>query len=78
MGLQHQVALLGFDDLPWADLVQPGVSVIAQDPAAIGRRAAEIIFARLEGDTSPPRVDIIATRLIARGSGEIAPAQLSS
>ncbi len=75
--LQHQVALIGFDDLPWADLVQPGVSVIAQDPAAIGRRAAEIIFARLAGDTSPPRIDVIATRLIARGSGEIAPGPLS-
>jgi LacI family transcriptional regulator len=74
LGLKHRVALVGFDDLPWADLVQPGITVMAQDPAAMGRRAAEIVFDRLGGDDSPPRTEIIRTRLIKRGSGEIVPA----
>jgi LacI family transcriptional regulator len=72
LGLTSQVALVGFDDLPWADLVQPGITVMAQDPTAIGRRAAQIMFARLGGDDSTPfRAEIIPTRLIERGSGEI-------
>ena len=73
LGLQERVALVGFDDFPLADLMHPGVTVMAQDPAAIGRKAAEILFARLAGDTSPTATTIIPTKLIQRGSGEIAP-----
>lgn len=72
-GLQHSVALVGFDDIPLADLVEPGVTVITQDPQLIGRVAVERVFARLEGDTSPARHTITPTKLIPRGSGEIAP-----
>ncbi|MGL5809018.1 MAG: LacI family DNA-binding transcriptional regulator [Nocardioides sp.] len=71
LGLRDQVAMVGFDDLPWADLLQPGITVMAQDPALIGRTAAEIVFARLGGDDSAPRTEIIPTRLIRRGSGEL-------
>jgi LacI family transcriptional regulator len=71
MGVQHSVAVLGFDDFPAADLMEPPVSVIAQDPAAIGARAAEVLFRRIDGDRSPASVHIIPTVLIPRGSGEI-------
>jgi LacI family transcriptional regulator len=50
------------------------VTVMAQDPTAIGRRAAEIVFARLAGDDSPPQTVVLPPRLVARGSGEIRPA----
>jgi LacI family transcriptional regulator len=72
-GQQHQVAHVGFDDLVLADLLEPGVTVVAQDPAEIGRVAAECLFRRLDGDLDPPRDEIVRTRLIERGSGEIAP-----
>ena len=71
LGLQDRIALVGFDDFPLADLMRPGVTVMAQDPAAIGRAAAGILFARLAGDTSPTATTIIPTRLVQRGSGEI-------
>lgn len=71
MGVQHSVAVLGFDDFPAADLMEPPVSVIAQDPAAIGERAAEVLFRRIDGDRSPASVHVIPTVLIPRGSGEI-------
>jgi LacI family transcriptional regulator len=73
LGLERTVALVGFDDFPLADLMRPGITVVAQDPAAIGRQAAEILFARLGGDTSPPATTIVPTRLIERGSGELRP-----
>lgn len=70
---QFDVALVGFDDFPLADLLDPGVTVVAQDPGAIGRLAAEILFRRLDGDLSPTTTQVVPTRLIIRGSGEIAP-----
>jgi LacI family transcriptional regulator len=73
LGLHKKVALVGFDDILLADLVEPGLTVIAQDPAAMGRTAAELLFRRLDGDRSPSVHQVIPTRLITRGSGEIRP-----
>jgi LacI family transcriptional regulator len=70
-GLQHRVALVGFDDFLLADLLEPAVTVIAQDPATLGRTAAELLFQRLDGDASPSRHVVVPTRLIPRGSGEL-------
>ena len=75
LGLSHRVALVGVDDLDLADLLDPPVTVMAQDPQAIGRLAAEKLFARLEGDQSPAATIVVPARLIARGSGEIPPAE---
>lgn len=66
------VALVGFDEFALADKLNPPVTVVAQDPAAIGATAAQLLFARINGDASPPREVVLLTRLIARGSGEIA------
>ncbi|SED64633.1 LacI family DNA-binding transcriptional regulator [Jiangella alba] len=73
LGLEHRVALIGFDDFPLADLLQPRVSVIAQDPAAMGRAAAELLFQRLDGDRGRSRRLLLPTTTVPRGSGEIAP-----
>jgi LacI family transcriptional regulator len=71
--LQRSVALVGFDDLESADLLDPGVTVVAQDPAAMGRAAVEELLARIGADDTAPRTRVIPTRLIPRGSGEIPP-----
>jgi LacI family transcriptional regulator len=76
--LQHRVALIGFDDIPLGDVVEPAISVVAQDPQAIGRAAAELLFRRMEGDTSPAVHQVVPVRLIARGSGEIEPTARAS
>jgi LacI family transcriptional regulator len=76
LGLHEQVALVGFDDFLLSDMLRPAVTVVAQDPAAIGATACQVLFQRMDGDASPPRSHTIPTRLIARGSGEIAPMRL--
>jgi LacI family transcriptional regulator len=73
LGLEHRVALVGFDDLPLSDMLKPAVTVVAQDPAAIGTSACDLLFSRMDGDDSPPRLVTIKTRLLVRGSGEIPP-----
>jgi LacI family transcriptional regulator len=72
-GLQHSVALVGFDDIVLADMIEPGITVVAQNPARIGAIAAARLFARLDGDDSPEETYVVPTRLIVRGSGEIRP-----
>jgi len=74
--LERRVALVGFDDVPLADLLVPGVTVVAQDPVRIGQIAADMLFRRLDGDRGPTTRYIVNTTLIARGSGEIAPAEV--
>jgi LacI family transcriptional regulator len=68
----RDVALVGFDDFDLADLL--GISVVAHDPEEMGRRAAEIALARLDGDDAAPRTVVLPTWLVPRGSGERPPA----
>ncbi|MEU3526690.1 LacI family DNA-binding transcriptional regulator [Streptomyces sp. NPDC038707] len=70
----RRVALVGFDDFELADLLQPGVTVVAQDSAALGRTAAERLFRQLDGTLLAPERTTLPTRLITRGSGELPPA----
>ena len=71
LDLHHQIALVGFDDVLLADMLEPGITVIAQDPSTMGRKAAEQLFRRIDGDRSPSVHLVVPTRLITRGSGEI-------
>jgi DNA-binding LacI/PurR family transcriptional regulator len=76
-GRASHIALVGFDEFALADKLTPRVTVVAQDPAAIGATAAQLLFARIDGDTSPPRDVVLRTRLVVRGSGEIPPAAVT-
>ena len=42
LGRHRTVALVGFDDFPLADLLDPPVTVVAQDPARMGRTAGYV------------------------------------
>ncbi|MGN9794490.1 LacI family DNA-binding transcriptional regulator [Streptomyces sp. NPDC054847] len=70
-GHDRRVALVGFDDIELADLL--GITVIAQDAAALGRTAAERLFRRLDGVNDEPTQVALETVLVPRGSGEIPP-----
>ncbi|MET7280718.1 LacI family DNA-binding transcriptional regulator [Kribbella sp. NPDC005582] len=70
-GLSHQVALVGFDDFPMADLVEPALTVIRQDVQRIGAEVGRLLLTRLAGDTAPPKHVVLEPTLVQRGSGEI-------
>ncbi|POX54085.1 LacI family DNA-binding transcriptional regulator [Streptomyces sp. Ru72] len=67
---RKDVAVVAFDDLPLAEVLEPALTVVAQDPGEIGRAAAATALARLDGDRSRTRTITVPTRLIVRGSGE--------
>jgi LacI family transcriptional regulator len=62
--------------LDLADLRRRGapVCVVAYDTVDSGRRAAELLFARIGGDDRPAQCVRISRRVVARGSGAIQPA----
>jgi LacI family transcriptional regulator len=73
LGASKRVALVGFDDFTLADMMEPGITVIAQHPERIGKLAAERLLARIDGDRTAPATYVVPSELILRGSGEIPP-----
>lgn len=71
--LRHDLAIVGFDDFELADLLEPGITVVAQDPLSSGAQAASLLFRRLAGDDAPMQRILLQTKLIPRGSGERRP-----
>jgi len=71
--LGQSPAFVGFDDFELADMLSPGVTVVAQDVGRLGRVAAELLFRRLAGDRGPAERIEVAAELVRRGSGELPP-----
>lgn len=69
--LQSSIALVGFDDIPMADLLNPGITTVVQDLNQIGTLVAKMLLARLGGSQEHHRGIILQTALCPRGSGEI-------
>ncbi|WP_186313858.1 LacI family DNA-binding transcriptional regulator [Kocuria marina] len=71
LNLHHRIALVSLDDIPLADLLDPGITVVAQEPERIGALAAQQLLGRIAGDHTPATPHLVPTQLIPRGSGEI-------
>jgi LacI family transcriptional regulator len=73
LGLAETVGLVAFDDFDLADVVRPGVTVVAQNPALMGQTAAELMLSRRDGYAGRARTVVVPVRFQTRGSGEIPP-----
>ncbi|UTH74288.1 LacI family DNA-binding transcriptional regulator [Chromobacterium sp. IIBBL 290-4] len=62
------VALAGFDNEGWTELVGEGLTVIEQPVAAIGAEAMAMLLQRLQDPQRAARKVVLAGRLVARGS----------
>jgi LacI family transcriptional regulator len=69
----RELALVGFDDFELADLLATPTTVVRHDSHRMGVEAAQLVFARLDGDEDPPRRVVLPTELVPRGSGEVLP-----
>jgi LacI family transcriptional regulator, galactose operon repressor len=69
----RRVAVVGFGDFELAECLTPRMSVVAYDPAEVGRAAARLLLRRLAGEDGPPRRAEIPVRLVPRGSAEFPP-----
>ena len=65
----EDVAVIGFDDFELAHVLRPRFTLVRQPAAELGRRAAEMLFDRLDGRGSPePRRLVLPTELVVRES----------
>lgn len=68
LALARDVAVAGFDNESWTEIVEPGLTVIEQPVDAIGRNAMMLLAARLKDPALPARKLLLSGRCIARGS----------
>jgi LacI family transcriptional regulator len=63
------VALVGIDDFPWASVLRPHLTTVAQPTYELGRRAAELLLGLMHGtiERGPHRV-VLQGKLIVRES----------
>jgi LacI family transcriptional regulator len=72
--IPDDVSLVGFDDVPWMEMVDPQITVVDQPTIELGRSAARLLLRRLHGGPSlAPEVDVLQPRLLVRGSTGPAP-----
>ncbi|HWD82512.1 MAG TPA: LacI family DNA-binding transcriptional regulator [Kribbella sp.] len=64
----RDVGLVTFDDAPWAALVDPPLTVVAQPAYELGAVAARLLLGRIADPTRPPTATTLGARLIPRAS----------
>lgn len=64
----HDVGVVAFDEVPWAELLEPPLSVVAQPAYEMGQIAAQLLLARIGGGRKAPSVTTLGARLIERAS----------
>ena len=74
--LPEEISLVGFDDVPWMAMVEPGITVVSQPTVEMGVRAAELLLRRVEQPLAPPQVARLEPQLVVRGSSGPAPVRL--
>lgn len=59
--------IIGFDDFAAASMLPNAIRVISYDRAALGRLATELLFRRIDGDTTPWQTLVLPTTIEKRG-----------
>ncbi len=60
------VALISFDELPYADVFSPQITSVVQPAAEIGRQAVRLLFRRLREPDAQPQTIRLKPRIAHR------------
>lgn len=66
--IPDEVAIVGFDETTWGELVDPPITVISQPTEEIGRTATELLFQRIQEPTRLPKTVILNGNLLVKES----------
>lgn len=64
----RDVGVVGFDEVPWAELIQPRLTTVAQPAVEVGREAARMLLARIASPEAETRRRVLPTNLVVRDS----------
>jgi LacI family transcriptional regulator len=68
LAIPTDLAVVSFDDMPWASLLHPPLTAVSQPAYDIGVEGARLLMSRLGGYTGAARTVMLSTTLIVRGS----------
>ena len=68
MKIPDDVSFMMYDDMPWARLMRPPITVIAQPVYDIGAATAKTLLARIMGRPAMPESQVFHSKLLQRGS----------
>ena len=63
----RNLSLIGFDDARWAQFADPPLTVVSQPTEAMGKKAAELLLQRIQGETAPQTI-VFQPALVVRRS----------
>lgn len=66
--IPEDLSMVAFDDAPWMSMVSPGITTVAQDPAALGQSALRQLVERVDNPLTPRRSIVLTTEFVVRGS----------
>lgn len=69
----HELAITGWDDIPFARIATPPLTTVHQPARALGAETARMLLGRINGLPDPPGEVVLPTRLEIRASCGCAP-----
>src|SRR5690606_26449813 len=64
----QDVCVTGFDDIPWAAMMEPPLTTVRQPLAAIGAEAVRLLLERIRAPEREPRQVMLPVELVERAS----------
>lgn len=68
MRIPGDLSLVSFDDVPWMSMVEPGITAVAQDVAAMGAIAFRLLLERSANPQAPAQTVMLSPSVERRGS----------
>ena len=68
--IPQDIAIVGFDDMPWAASLQPPLTAVAQPTYELGIMAAQLLLARIHDPDRAVHQVILDTNLVVRASSD--------
>ncbi len=68
LGVPRDLSIVGFNDIPLAELLEPPLTTVRVPQQEMGVEAATLLIAQLDGEAIPRRRVVLEANLIVRGS----------
>ena len=66
--IPQEVALIGFDDYEWAEIIEPPLTSVTQDAYQMGYLGSEVLLKIIEERQEVSKIIIVPTKIVIRGS----------